>query len=128
MEQSQVVIAVDMSGSMPSSILDGVATRIEAVGQIEHRVTHVLWFDTKILYYQKLKKWEKVETPRVGGWGTDAECVFRWIKDHSIEPSTVFIITDGCLSVDYKYTYDTAWVITDEFGMFQPAFGYRVPF
>lgn len=125
MKQDQVVIAVDVSASMPSPILDGIATKIKAIRQIKHQGAHVLWFDTEIIYHQKLRKNSKVETPRTSQNGTDAECVFRWIKDNNIGSSTVFIITDGYFPVNYKYTYDTIWFIIDEIGMrmFEPAFG-----
>lgn len=116
-EEIDVVVAVDMSGSISDKQAQGFLGEIG--GMMEtfdgYRI-HVFCFDTEIYNPQDFAS-ENLETIDTyephGGGGTDFMAIFNYLKERNQEPKRLIVFTDGypCGSWGDPDYCDTTWII-----------------
>jgi predicted metal-dependent peptidase len=116
-EEIDVVVAVDMSGSISSkqaqAFLGEISGMMEAFDGYK---VHVFCFDTEIYNPQDFTS-ENMDTvdgyEPVGGGGTDFDAIFEYLKNIGNVPKRLIVFTDGypCGSWGDSEYCDTTWII-----------------
>ena len=116
-EEIDVVIAIDMSGSISNSQAQAFLGEIGGMmNSFDGYKVHVFCFDTET-YNPKDFSSENMdlidEYEPMGGGGTDFDCIFTYLKDIGNVPKRLIVFTDGYPygswgDADYC---DTTWVI-----------------
>ena len=97
-----IVIARDTSGSMGNSELASAATETKAIADevSPERIDMIDW-DGVVESHQQFEgnNVSPVDIQNMrGGGGTDPRCVAKYLKEQSIKPECVIILTDGYIS------------------------------
>jgi predicted metal-dependent peptidase len=116
-EEIDVVIAIDMSGSISNSQAQAFLGEIGGMmNSFDGYKVHVFCFDTET-YNPKDFSSENMdlidEYEPMGGGGTDFDCIFTYLKDIGNVPKRLIVFTDGYPFGswgDSDYC-DTTWVI-----------------
>ena len=116
-EEIDVVVAVDMSGSISSkqaqAFLGEISGMMEAFDGYKVRV---ISFDTEV-YNDQMFDSENMDTidgyEPVGGGGTDFDAIFEYLKNIGNVPKRLIVFTDGypCGSWGDSEYCDTTWII-----------------
>jgi predicted metal-dependent peptidase len=116
-EEIDVVIAIDMSGSISNSQAQAFLGEIGGMmNSFDGYKVHVFCFDTET-YNPKDFSSENMdlidEYEPMGGGGTDFDCIFKYLKDIGNVPKRLICFTDGYPfgswgDADYC---DTTWII-----------------
>jgi predicted metal-dependent peptidase len=116
-EEIDVVIAIDMSGSISNSQAQAFLGEIGGMmNSFDGYKVHVFCFDTET-YNPKDFSSENMdlidEYEPMGGGGTDFDCIFKYLKDVGNIPNRLIVFTDGYPfgswgDADYC---DTTWII-----------------
>jgi predicted metal-dependent peptidase len=116
-EEIDVVVALDMSGSISNSQAQAFLGEIGGMmNSFDGYKVHVFCFDTET-YNPKDFSSENMdlieEYEPMGGGGTDFDCIFKYLKDNAIDPKRLIVFTDGYPfgswgDADYC---DTTWII-----------------
>ncbi|HSO82178.1 DUF2201 family putative metallopeptidase [Thiocapsa sp.] len=98
-QQTDLVVAVDTSGSIKAAELDEFIGEIDALkGQVRARVT-LLPCDAALCEGApfRFEPWENLRLPEAigGGGGTSFRPVFQWIDREGIRPDLLVYFTDG---------------------------------
>jgi predicted metal-dependent peptidase len=116
-EEIDVVIAIDMSGSISNSQAQAFLGEIGGMmNSFDGYKVHVFCFDTET-YNPKDFSSENMdlidEYEPMGGGGTDFDCIFTYLKDIGNVPKRLIVFTDGypCGSWGDSDYCDTTWVI-----------------
>ena len=115
---TEVLFAVDTSGSIGDEDLAAVATQIAAACETcRPEKVRVLWWDTHVHGeqvfavddYDNIRKLLKPQ----GGGGTRVSCVSEYIIKNKLAPDCVVILTDGYLeeNIQWAATVDTLWLV-----------------
>lgn len=115
---TEVLFAVDTSGSIGDEDLAAVATQIAAACETcRPEKVRVLWWDTHVHGeqvfavddYDNIRKLLKPQ----GGGGTRVSCVSEYIVKNKLAPDCVVILTDGYLedNIQWAATVDTLWLV-----------------
>ena len=115
---TEVLFAVDTSGSIGDEDLAAVATQIAAACETcRPEKVRVLWWDTHVHGeqvfavddYDNIRKLLKPQ----GGGGTRVSCVSEYIVKNKLAPDCVVILTDGYLedNIQWATTVDTLWLV-----------------
>ena len=116
-EQLDVVVAIDMSGSISNEMAIDFLTEVKGMMDLYNSYTiHVYCFDTEIYnpvtfsddYGEDITTYEPM-----GGGGTDFDCCFEYMKREDINPKQFIMFTDGypCGSWGDENYCDTLFVI-----------------
>ena len=97
--QMNVVVAVDVSGSIDKDELDEFVAEVDSLkSQVRARVTF-LTCDSKITGDSPhiFEAWEYCRLPQriMGGGSTDFNPVFDWVERHDVKPDLVVYFTDA---------------------------------
>ena len=116
-EEIDVVVALDMSGSISNSQAQAFLGEIGGMmNSFDGYKVHVFCFDTET-YNPKDFSSENMdlieEYEPMGGGGTDFDCIFKYLKENAIDPKRLIVFTDGYPfgswgDPDYC---DTTWII-----------------
>ena len=116
-EEIDVVVALDMSGSISNSQAQAFLGEIGGMmNSFDGYKVHVFCFDTET-YNPKDFSSENMdlieEYEPMGGGGTDFDCIFTYLKENAIDPKRLIVFTDGYPfgswgDPDYC---DTTWII-----------------
>ena len=116
-EEIDVVVAIDMSGSISNSQAQAFLGEIGGMmNSFDGYKVHVFCFDTET-YNPKDFSSENMdlieEYEPMGGGGTDFDCIFTYLKDIGNVPKRLIVFTDGypCGSWGDADYCDTTWVI-----------------
>lgn len=115
---TEVLFAVDTSGSIGDEDLAAVATQIAAACETcRPEKVRVLWWDTHVHGeqvfavddYDNIRKLLKPQ----GGGGTRVSCVSEYIVKNKLAPDCAVILTDGFLeeNIQWAATVDTLWLV-----------------
>jgi predicted metal-dependent peptidase len=114
---TEVVFAVDTSGSIGDADLAAVATQIAAACETcRPEKVRVLWWDTHVhgeqVFTDDYDNIRSLLKPQ-GGGGTRAGCVSEYIIKNKITPDCVVVLTDGYLedNINWDTTADTLWLV-----------------
>ena len=114
---TEVVFAVDTSGSISSEDLAAVATQIAAACETcRPEKVRVLWWDTHVhgeqVFTDDYDNIRSLLKPQ-GGGGTQVSCVSEYIIKNKLTPDCMVILTDGYLedNIQWNTTVDTLWLV-----------------
>lgn len=114
---TEVVFAVDTSGSIGSEDLAAVATQIAAACETcRPEKVRVLWWDTHVhgeqVFTDDYDNIRSLLKPQ-GGGGTQVSCVSEYIIKNKLTPDCMVILTDGYLedNIQWSTTVDTLWLV-----------------
>jgi len=128
---SEIVIAIDLSGSISNKQVQEFAAEIATICEsVEPDTVRILWWDTEVRseqvftgHYANIREMLKP----VGGGGTRASCISEYVVQKSINPDCLIVFTDGWLESDinWQVTAPTLWLVTDR-SDFTPPSGIKV--
>ena len=112
-----IAVAIDASGSIGETMLKDFLSEIQGImDSFPAFRIHVFTFDTEAYNPQQYDS-DNLDTmcdyQISGGGGTDFDCIFRYLKDHEIEPKRLVVFTDGypCGSWGDELYCDTVWIL-----------------
>ncbi len=109
---SEIVIAVDTSGSIGKLELEQFAGEISAISEeAQPEAIHVVYCDAAVQCAQQFGPSEPVRLELRGGGGTDFRPAFDWVSENNIAPVCFIYLTDLCCH-SYPETpeYPVLWV------------------
>lgn len=114
---TEVLFAVDTSGSINDEMLAAVATQIAtACETCKPEKVRVLWWDTHVhgeqVFTDDYDNIRSMLKPQ-GGGGTRVSCVSEYIVDNKLSPDCTVVLTDGYLENDIKWAAsgDVLWLV-----------------
>ena len=113
----RIVVAIDMSGSI------GVAEVGQFLGELLSVCNHVqpegidlMYWDTEVCAHEKYDRgdYESImsSTKPMGGGGTSARCIPRYIEQHKLNPECVIVLTDGYIDGWGDWKHPVFWGMT----------------
>lgn len=115
----ELVLAIDMSGSIFQQILNNFFTEVKGVcDQVHPSKVHIIYWDTEVckheIYMDKDVDDIVKSTKPAGGGGTMVECVPQFLNEHGIKPECVIVLTDGYLGGSWgQWSVPVLWCIQD---------------
>jgi predicted metal-dependent peptidase len=92
---SEIVVAVDTSGSIDTSLVSQFQGEINAIAnETRPERIHVLSCDARVHVAETFERGEMVEIKPKGGGGTNFEPVFKWVEEQEIFPACLIYLTD----------------------------------
>jgi predicted metal-dependent peptidase len=96
----ELVLAVDASGSMMGMPLTKVMSEVKGLAeQLSINKVHIIYWDGEVEAHeqydaQSFKDWQSNTKP-VGGGGTTPACIPKYLRESTITPDAVVVLTDG---------------------------------
>jgi predicted metal-dependent peptidase len=113
-----IVIAIDTSGSIGGPELAEFLSEVQGIAEeVSPEVVDLIYWDGAVAAHEKyegsaVSNIVSSTKPR-GGGGTDPSCVSTYLKDESIVPECVIVLTDGYVpNWGFEWTAPTMWVIS----------------
>jgi len=116
-EMGEVVIQVDVSGSISKTELDHYNGHLQRiVAQCNPERVHVLYVDTAVAKHEIFEQGEEVALTFYCGGGTDMEEGFNYLTKEGITPEVFVCLTDGYTSFDASKApdYPVLWCISSD--------------
>ncbi|HHV72765.1 MAG TPA: hypothetical protein GXX38_09190 [Clostridia bacterium] len=111
---SNLLVAIDTSGSISSRELSQFAAEIERIQQSKSKIT-VVECDAAIQKVYELKKKADLDLHFHGRGGTNFNPVFDYVRKSKIKPDAIIYLTDGFGPAPQKpFPIPTLWVITEK--------------
>jgi predicted metal-dependent peptidase len=116
----EMVVAIDTSGSIGQDQLSQFLGEVMAICRdLNPERVHLLYWDTEVAQHETYEQgqYESMlqSTKPKGGGGTDVVCVPKYIKEKSLKPECVLVLTDGCLNGDWGvWGQPVFWGITEK--------------
>jgi predicted metal-dependent peptidase len=136
-----IKLCIDTSGSISDKDLGIALAQIKQLFDSYKADAEVIYWDTQVRAVYPFKDIpELLKCKRMGGGGTDGNCVFEYfdtnidyVRHRKKPPSTIVVFTDGYigdLDLKYKKKYkDVIWIISENGDQnFKPNFGIVAPF
>ena len=121
---SEVVVALDTSGSISTEELQGFGTELSAIMETCAATVHLLSCDARVARAETLGRQDlplRLEPP--GGGGTDFRPAFEWVAQQGISPLCMIYFTDmACNRFPPEPPYPVLWVCVGREGT-TPPFG-----
>lgn len=104
-----IVVGADLSGSMwcgdPSDVQKILSEFVGIVRTVKPQHVDLLYWDSRVVAHEEYKPGdyehiEKSMKPR-GGGGTSPSCVSTYLKEKSIKPDCIVMLTDGHVGTDW---------------------------
>lgn len=89
-----LVIANDASGSVWGVQEEFAGAMTAILREVRPEITHVIYFDTRIVKHEEYTADDQISFERRGGGGTSFEPIFEWIEREGIEPAGLIVLTD----------------------------------
>ena len=123
-ELTDIVIAVDTSGSIQAAETDQFAAELSAIMENFPATLHLIYCDRAVTGYHRLERADLPVTIRPrGGGGTDFRPAFDLMEKEDIKPACFIYLTDlECKNFPKTPAYPVLWVKTGK-GAIQPPFG-----
>ena len=114
---TEVIFAVDASGSIGQAALSSVATELASACEVSRpEKVRILWWDTEVhseqVFTDEYSNIKNLLKPQ-GGGGTRASCVSEYIIKNRLNPDCIVVFTDGYLEDNIKWdtSVDTLWLV-----------------
>jgi predicted metal-dependent peptidase len=113
-----ILIAVDLSGSVTKEELREFLTELRAIKvDCQPNMTHVIYFASKVTRYESFAADDELDLRPDGTGGTAFSPIFRYCRDHDIEPAAAVILTDlQCADFGPAPAYPVLWTSTSSRG------------
>ena len=115
---TELVIGFDTSGSIfggeeMTVFVSEIKTIIE---EVKPTKVHVIYWDTDVAGHQIFEEGQfAVQNLNIkGGGGTDGACLFKYLKEHNINPQAIVQFTDGYVGDWGSTNVPTLWAVTSE--------------
>lgn len=115
---TELVIGFDTSGSIfggdeMTVFVSEIKTIIE---EVKPTKVHVIYWDTDVAGHQTFEEGQfAVQNLNIkGGGGTDGSCLFKYLKEHNINPQAIVQFTDGYVGDWGSTNVPTLWAVTSE--------------
>lgn len=115
----EVILAIDTSGSINNEDIAKVASRIqELCDTLPPERIRILWWDTEVHGEQVFEgNYSNIASllKPMGGGGTEASCVSRYINKQGLNADCMIVFTDGHLEqdVNWQTNIPTVWLIKE---------------
>lgn len=113
-----IVVAVDTSGSIGQAEMSEFLSEVKGIAEeVNPEVVDLIYWDSEVAAHETYTETEVAgileSTKPRGGGGTSPSCVSTYIKDKSIEPECVIVLTDGYVGSDWgnDWTAPVMWAI-----------------
>lgn len=105
----RIVIAIDMSGSVGAREIGEFLSEVRSIcNNVTPEGIDLLYWDTEVCAHEKYERDQfdamLTTTKPMGGGGTCPQCIPDYIKDNSMKPECVIVLTDG-----YVDSWGTGW-------------------
>jgi predicted metal-dependent peptidase len=110
----EIMVAVDLSGSVSPDELQEFLTELRAIKtDCNPHMVHVLYFASEVTKYECFAQDDELDLRPNGTGGTAFSPIFRYCREHDIDPAAAVVLTDLYCS-DYGSTpgYPVLWVST----------------
>jgi len=123
-ELTNMVVAVDTSGSIQSTEIDQFAAELSSIMENFPATLHLIYCDRAVTDYHCLERSDLPMTIRPrGGGGTDFRPAFDHMEKLNIDPACFIYLTDlACRTFPKAPAYPVLWVKTGQ-GTIKPPFG-----
>lgn len=113
-----IMIAVDLSGSVTPDELQEFLTELRAIKvDCNPWQTHVIYFTSVVTKYECFAQDEPLDLRPNGTGGTAFSPIFRYCREHDIEPAAAVILTDlYCSDFGPVPAYPVLWTSTGDKG------------
>jgi predicted metal-dependent peptidase len=110
----EIAVAVDLSGSVTPSELQEFLTELRAIKvDCVPSVVHVIYFAGDVTHYESFTQDDELLLHPKGTGGTAFSPIFRYMRDHDIEPAACVVLTDlYCGDFGSTPAYPVLWVST----------------
>jgi predicted metal-dependent peptidase len=110
----EIMVAVDLSGSVSPDELQEFLTELRAIKvDCNPSRTHVLYFASEVTKYESFGQDDELDLRPNGTGGTRFSPIFRYCREHDIEPAAAVILTDlYCGDFGSTPEYPVLWVST----------------
>lgn len=110
----EIAVAVDLSGSVTPDELQEFLTELRAIKtDCQPSVTHVLYFASTVTKYESFQQDDELQLKPNGTGGTAFSPIFRYMRDHDINPVATVVLTDlYCGDYGSVPEYPVLWVST----------------
>ena len=122
---SQLVLAVDTSGSIKPAELERFGGELKAILEMHPSLVHLVYADMTVTGYDVIGAQDlNLSFAPKGGGGTDFTAVFEFIEHQGIDPCCLLFFTDmECMRYpDFTPAYPVLWIRIGDAG-FTPPFG-----
>jgi predicted metal-dependent peptidase len=111
-----VVVAIDCSGSVDDKLLEVFSNEInKIVSDVIPAMTHVVYFDSKVLRQDSFSPDDSVKISACGGGGTAFSPIFEHIDANDLQPVACIVLTDlQCNDFGSPPGYPVLWASTLE--------------
>ena len=120
-ELGEIVVAVDVSGSIDQDTLNEFASELSAIVACDPCKVVIVYCDAEI---QRVDEWQTDDGPLsltvCGGGGTSHEPIWAWLKEHDGEPVCVICLSDGYTDFGDAPAIPVLWCLTTDVN---PPFG-----
>ncbi len=114
----ELVIGIDTSSSIGGRQLSQFLGEVAGIAEMtKPSKVRLLYWDTEVCREEVYLEHETADiaksTKPAGGGGTEVQCVVDYMRDHSIKPQAVVILTDGYLGGDWGkgWTAPVMWCV-----------------
>lgn len=95
MGMDDIMIAVDLSGSVSPAELQEFLTELRAIKvDCQPYMTHVVYFASEVTKYESFAQDDELDLRPNGTGGTAFSPIFRYAREHDIEPAACVVLTD----------------------------------
>lgn len=109
----EIVLVIDVSGSISQRELDHYAGHIQGiVQQCRPSMCHVLYVDTQVQKHVKFDKPDELQLEFYSGGGTDMPAAFNYCEKEGIAPAVMIVLTDGYTPFGEDPGYPVFWIIS----------------
>ena len=120
-EISNIIIAVDTSGSMSKEALNKIEPEIQEIIKLTQSEATIIYCNAAIQKTETFTPQNEFKFTPIGGGGTDFKPPFEYVEKEGITPSCLIYITDGqCYGFPDTPNYPVLWAITGARNMQMP--------
>jgi predicted metal-dependent peptidase len=113
-----LVVAVDTSGSIAGKELNEFLTEVKGIAEeVTPEKVDLLYWDSGVAGHETYDSGNVADivssTKPKGGGGTSPSCITTYLKEHSLKPECVVVLTDGYVGSDWGTDWEVPvlWVV-----------------
>ena len=108
----RLVVAVDTSGSITGDAINRFLSEVVGImNNVNPELVDLLYWDSEVAGHEVYGQGEgdklMASTKPKGGGGTSPSCITKYLKDNSIVPECVVVLTDGYVGGDWGGTWSS---------------------
>ena len=113
----RIVIAIDMSGSIgQAEVGQFLGELLSICNHVQPEGIDLMYWDTEVCAHEKYDRgdYEAIlsSTKPMGGGGTTARCIPKYIEAHKLNPECVIVLTDGYIDGWGDWKHPVFWGMT----------------